>query len=142
MKDNGHKLAKGISWIYLSQTITDADYADDRALRANTADQAETLLYSLNRAVSSLSLRVNADKMEYVYFNQRGDIYTLNSSCLELVDKFTYLGSTVSYTENDINTILAKGWTAIDRLSVIWKSYLANKTERSFIQAAVVSILL
>ena len=33
-------------------------------------------------------------------------------------------------------------WTAIDRLSVVWKSDLTDKMKRSFFQAAVVSILL
>ena len=32
-------------------------------------------------------------------------------------------------------------WTAIDRLSIIWKSDLTDKMKRSFFQAAVVSIL-
>ena len=35
-----------------------------------------------------------------------------------------------------------KAWTAIDRLSIIWKSGLTDKMKRSFFQAAVVSILL
>ena len=35
-----------------------------------------------------------------------------------------------------------KAWTAIDRLSIIWKSDLTDKTKRSFFQAAVESILL
>ena len=35
-----------------------------------------------------------------------------------------------------------KAWTAIDRLSIIWKSDLTDKMKRSFFQAAVVSILL
>ena len=52
-------------------------------------------------------------------FNQTGDISTLNSSPLELVDKFTYKGSSVPSTETDISTRLAKAWAAIDRLSVI-----------------------
>ena len=39
-----------------------------------------------------------------------------------LVDKFSYLGSSVSSTENDINMRLVKAWTAIDRLKIIWKS--------------------
>ena len=51
-------------------------------------------------------------------------------------------GSSVSSTENDINTWLAKAWTAINRLSVIWKSDLTDKMKRSFFQAGVVSILL
>ena len=33
-------------------TITDADYADDIAILANTPDQAETLLHSLERAAA------------------------------------------------------------------------------------------
>ena len=80
--------------------------------------------------------------MEYMCFNQAGDISTPNGSPLELVDKFTYLGSSVSSTETDINTQLAKAWAAIDRLLVIWKSDLTDKMKHSFFQAVVVSILL
>ena len=61
---------------------------------------------------------------------------------LKLVDKFTYQGSSVSSTEKDIDTRVTKAWTAIDRLSIIWKSDLTDKMKRSFFQAAVVSILL
>ena len=67
---------------------------------------------------------------------------TLNSSSLKLVDKFTYLGSSVSSNEKDIKTWLAKAWTAINGLLVIWKSDLTDKMKRSFFQAAAVSILL
>ena len=59
-----------------------------------------------------------------------------------LVDKFTYLGSSVESTEKDIETRLTKAWTAINRLSIIWKSDLTDKMKRSFFQAAVTSILL
>ena len=64
-------------------------------------------------------------------FNQRGDISTLNSSSLKLVDKFTNPGSNVSLTEKD-NIRLAKVWIAIDRLSVFWKLDLTDKIKRSF----------
>ena len=37
---------------------------------------------------------------------------------------------------------LTKAWTAIDRLSIIWKSNLTDKIKRSFFLAVVVSILL
>ena len=57
-------------------------------------------------------------------------------------DKFTYLGSSVSSTKKDIDTWLMKAWTAIDRLSIIWRSDLTDKIKRSFSQGAVVSILL
>ena len=75
-------------------------------------------------------------------FNQTGDNSTLDGTSLKLVDKFTYLGSSVSSTEKDIDTRLTKSWTVIDRLSIIWKSDLTDKMKHSFFQAAVVSILL
>ena len=43
-----------------------------------------------------------------------------------------YLGSSVSSTDNYINTRLEKSWTAIDWLSVIWKSDLTDKIKRCF----------
>ena len=75
-------------------------------------------------------------------YKQTGDISTLDGTSLKLVDKFTYLGSSVSSTEKDIDTRLTKAWTAINRLSIIWKSDLTDKMKRSFFQAAVASILL
>ena len=75
-------------------------------------------------------------------YNQKGVISTLDRTSLKLVNKFTYVGSSVSSTEKDINTRLTKAWTPIDRLSIIWKSDLTDKMKRSFFQAAFVSILL
>ena len=132
MKDNGFKLTKERTRRYPAQTITSVDYADDIALLANTPAQAETLRHSLEQAAAGISLHVNADKTEYMCLNQRSDISTLNSSSLKLVNKFTYLGNSVSLTKTDINTRLAKAWTAIDKLLVIWKSDLTNKIKQFF----------
>ena len=97
---------------------------------------------ALERAAAGIGLHVNAHKTEYMCYNQTGNIATLDRASLKLVDKFTNLGSSVSSTEKDIDTRLTKAWTAIDRLSIIWKSDLTDKMKRSFFQAAVVSILL
>ena len=105
--------------MYPEKTITDADSTDDIAILANTPDQAETLLHSLERAPAGIGLYVNAHKTEYMYYNQTGDISTLEGTSLKLVDKFTYLGSSVSSIEKDIDIRLTKAWTAIDRLSII-----------------------
>ena len=120
---------------------TNADYADDIAILANIPNQAKTLLHSLERAATGIGLHVNAHKTEHMCYNQTGDISTLDGTPLKLVDKFTYLGSSVSSTETDIDTQLTKAWTAINRLSIIWKSDLTDKMKCSFFQAAVVSIL-
>ena len=50
---------------------------------------------------------------------QAGDISSLEETSLKLVDKFTYLRSSISSTEKDIDTQLMKAWTAIDKLSII-----------------------
>ena len=134
---NGFELTKKRSRTYLAKTITDADYADDIAILANTPNQAETLLHSLERAAAGIGLQVNAHKTEYMCYNQTGDISTLDGTSLKLVDKFTYLVSCVSSTEKDIDTRPTKAWTTI-----IWKSDLADKMKRSFFLAVVVSILL
>ena len=142
IKENGFELTKKRSRRYPAKTITDADDGDNIKILANAPTQAETLLHSLERAVTVIGLHVNAHKTEYMCFNQTGDISTIGGSSLKLVDKFTYLGSSVSSTEKDIDTRLTKAWTAISRLSVIWKSDLIDKMKRSFSQAAIVSLLL
>ena len=142
IREYGFELAKKRSRRYPAEKITDADYADGIALLAIIYNQAETLLHSLERAAAGIGLHVNAHKTEYMCFNQAGDISTQDGTSLKLVDKFTYLGSSVSSTEKDIDTWLTKAWTAIDKLSVIWKSDLTDKMKRSFFQAAAVSIVL
>ena len=139
IRENGFQLTKKRSRRYPSKTITDADYANDKAILANTPNQAEKLVHSVERAAAGIVLHVNAHKTEYMCYNQTGDISTLDWTPLKLVDKFIYLGSSVSSTEKDIDTRLTKAWIAIDRLSIIWKS---DKMKRSFFQTAVVSILL
>ena len=54
MKDNGFKLAKERSRRYPTQTIMDADYANDIALLVNTLAQAATLLHSLEEAAAGM----------------------------------------------------------------------------------------
>ena len=67
---------------YPAQTIMDADYADGIVLLENTPAQAETLLDSLERAAAGIGLHVKVHKMEYMCFNQRGDISTQNGGSL------------------------------------------------------------
>ena len=142
IKENGFKLTKKRSRRYHAKIITHTNYTDNKAILANTPNQAKTLQHSLEQAAAGIGLSVNAHKTEYICFNQISDISTLDGTSLKLVDKFTYLGSSVSSTEKDIDMRLTKAGTAIDKLSIIWKSDLTNKMKRSFFQTVVVSILL
>ena len=66
MKKNGFTLVKARNRQYSTQRITDADYADDIPLLANTPIQAESLLHNLERAADGIGFYVNADKTEYM----------------------------------------------------------------------------
>ncbi len=72
-------------------------------LFVKTLTQAESLVHSLELRARGIGLHMNADKMEYICFNQKGD-----SGPLELVNKFTYLGSSISSNESDISMRLTK----------------------------------
>ena len=78
------------------------------------------------------NFHVNGDKTEYMCFNQKEDISTLNGGPLKLVDNFNNLGSSIPSTENGISMQLAKAWTAIYRLLMIWKSNLSDKIKHNF----------
>ena len=66
---------------------------------------------------------------KYVYTS------TLNSKPLNLDGYFTYLNSNISSTESNINIWIRKAWTAINRLSIIWKSDLSDKKKTGILQS-------
>ena len=66
IRENGFQLTKKRSRRYPAKTITEADYADDIAILANTHIQAETLLHCLERATADIGLHVNVHKTEYI----------------------------------------------------------------------------
>ena len=72
-------------------------------------------------------------------FNQDDVILSFNSKLLNLIDQFIYIGCNISSTESDINVVIDKALTAIDRLSTIWKS---DKIEHKFFLIIVVSVLM
>ena len=74
----------------------DADYADDIALLSNTPTQTKSLLHNLEQAAGGIGLHVNADKTESMCFNQKVYISTQNAVSRKLLDKFTYLKSSLS----------------------------------------------
>ena len=96
MKENSFKLAKERSRRYAVWTIMDTDSADDIVQITNTPAQSKFLLHGLEWAAGGVGLHVNANKMEYMCFNRRGDISTLKGGPLKLVDKFTYLRCSIS----------------------------------------------
>ena len=84
------------------------------------------------KAARGIVLHVNAIKTECICFKQERAISTLNGMPLKLVDKFIYHGSNISSTESDLNICLTKAWTAIDRLSIMWKADIFDRIKQEF----------
>ena len=82
--------------------MTDADSADNLALRANTAAKTESLLHRLEHGGRGMSLNVYVNKTETMCFKQEGTIFRLSGKPLKLVGKFTYLGGIRSFTKSEI----------------------------------------
>ena len=74
-----------------------------------------------------------------MHFNLDGDIPSSNGKPLKLVE---YLSSNISSTDSDVYICIGKAWTAIDRLTTIWKSDLSDKIKQNFFQTLSISVLL
>ena len=83
--------------------------------------QSESQQHIQEQQAGGIGLYVNGTKTEYMCFKREEPISALNSGPLKLVDKFTYLGSYVTSTESYVNIHQWKSWTAINRLSIMWK---------------------
>ena len=132
-------LKKATCRCYPAETIKDVVYVDDFSLLANTHTQAKSLQHSLEQTVGHIGFYVNADKMEYMCFKREGTISTRNGGPFKISRQIKYLSSCVSLIESYVNMRLVKTRTAIDRLSIIWKS---NRSDKIKLQTVVVSILL
>ena len=66
-------------------------------------------------------MHMNANKMEYMCFNQ-GTICILNGGSWKLMDKFTYLDSSISSTESNVNIS-----QRCELPKIIWKSNRFDK---------------
>ena len=86
----------------------------------------------------------NAKKTKVMAFNQAIDpiLKTKDGSALEIVQKFTYLGSQVSSSKADIKRRIALAWSAANKLTKIWKSDLSKKFKIDIFRATVESVLL
>ena len=141
-KELGFTLQKARGRRYPAEIITDADYADDLALFADTIEEATQLLHILEKASGDVGLYVNAKKTEFMSFNLEGSMKTLGGDTVKQVLDFIYLGSEVSDTESDVNIRIGKAWAALNKMKTIWESGLSHGLKRKFFRATVESVLL
>ena len=92
---------------YTTETIKNTDDADDLELLTNKHTLVKSLLYIQLQAAGGIGLYINSDKTVFMCFKQDGAISTLNGRPLKLVNQFTYLGSHILSTKDDV--IILKG---------------------------------
>ena len=104
-KELGLTLTKQKSRRYPGKKITDADYADDLAVLADTLKDATTLLHNIEKVAKQIGLYLNADKTEFICENQDASVgmKSLADKNIKQVLDFKYLGSYIASTEHDVN---------------------------------------
>ncbi|XP_059049895.1 uncharacterized protein LOC131844918 [Achroia grisella] len=123
-------------------------FADDAAFVANSAAELQSMLDKFSQACSLYAMYVNTKKTVVLTQGiQEAPLISLNGTLLEVVDRFCYLGSTVSNNlslEAEIDSRIGKAATMFGRLSTrVWyNKYLTIKTKMVVFQASILSILL
>ena len=133
-------------------TIRDLLFADDCALAACTEEDLQRLCDCFSRASRRFGLTISIKKTEVMYQPARGNVYippavSIEGKQLKAVDKFRYLGSTVSddaSIDAEITARIAKATGAFGRLSKrLWKNRNIRLTTKVAVyKAAVVTSLL
>ena len=145
-KDTGFTLQPRRSRRHPAVKICDVDFADDLALVTNTADEAQSLLLSLEHAASEVGLHLNEDKTKFIGLNLQEDdvqdIRAVSGKEIKRVEDFVYLGSRIMKSEKDFEVRKAKAWGACHKLKTIWKSGMRRDLKIRLFVATVESILL
>ena len=116
----GLTLSKQRSRIYPAIKITDADYAYDLIIFADSSRNAENLLNVLEESGKSVGLKVNIKKTQQMNINSNKTVKSIGI-VLKNVDNLIYLGSEIESTDIVIQIRIAKFWAVLDKVSSIWK---------------------
>ena len=124
--------------------ITDLEFADDIALLADSLDNAQHLLLSLQEAAALVGLHLNEGKTEYISTSSSTDttIISIDGSEIKTVTYFKYLGSWIMDSGKDYNTRKAQAWSACNKLDRIWHSKLSDNIKIRLFQTTIQPILL
>ena len=137
---------RGLRWRFTS-VLEDLDYADDIALLSSKLRHIQEKTNRLNQVARYTGLKINAKKTKILRINSKhDDRVQVQDKALDEVDKFVYLGATLSKTggaEEDIlrRINLARG--AFVKLDQIWRStIISRKTKLRLFNSNVMSVLL
>ena len=132
--------------------IRDLLFADDCALVAHTIGDIEFIMDCLSNTAQCFGLTVSLKKSEVLYQPKPGSSYTLPvvkvyDTPLTSVDKFSYLGSTLSQNivvDDDISMRLSRAGAAFGNLTRrLWNEHgITTATKVKVYKAVVITTLL
>ena len=140
-KTLGFTLRKQLSRRYPAEMLTDADFDNVLVILSDKIRNAEKLLKILETAVASVGLYMNTTKTKLIAVNNEGIITAQNGCDLKQVKDFNYLDSKVISSENDIQMRIGSAWSALNKLTPIWRSNLDVSIKREFFKTTVESVL-
>ena len=115
----------GLRWKFTTK-LEDLDFADDIVLLSSTRQHIQTKTDKLAHEAERVGLKVNVDKCKLLRINSRNnDVVEVNARGIEDVDRFVYLGATVSKEgegTEDIHNRVVKASGVFLRLKKIWSS--------------------
>ena len=135
----------------LSQIIRDLLFADDCALAAHTQADMQEIVNRFSNAATRFGLKISLKKTVALYQPHVADTNTtpvlIDNHPLELVSRFSYLGSTLQNDvsiDNDVTTRLAKAGSAFGALtSRLWNEHgVSLATKLNVYKACILSSLL
>ena len=85
---------------------------------------------------------VNASKTKHIGFDQQGIIQTTSGEPIKAVEPFTYLGSEINSTKQDVKICIAKAWATLNKMDIVWKSELSKDLKCRFFHTTVESIMM
>ena len=123
-------------------------FADDAALTANTEEALQRLVTRFDEACHEFGLTISVSKTK-ILCQDVSEVprISIGNHTLEVVDKFTYLGSNITSNlslDSELNVRIGKASTAMARLTKrVWdNSMLTLGTKMKVYQACVLSTLL
>jgi len=131
--------------------LTDADFADDLALVADSIDQLTDALEVLKEEAAKVGLKINWLKTKIMAIEPPGpvshpDTITVCGTLVEVVKNFTYLGSVLSNdgsVDEEVCSRISKASSIVGRLNSLWRMpHISRRTKMRIYNASVSSVLL
>jgi Reverse transcriptase (RNA-dependent DNA polymerase) len=126
-------------------TLSDLEFADDIALVAETAEEAQKMLNSVDREARLAGLRINILKTKWMVF---GDLAAssfnlfVSGQKIEKVNDFKYLGSYISSTSSDVAARKSAAAKAFGQLRNVFHSSLSKQIESQVFKSVIEPVLL